>query len=77
MMSEVTEIDWSSILEGLPAFLIIAGIPMTYSISAGIGLGFLGYIITAIATGNVKKIKPLMWVAAIAFAIYFWIAFAG
>ena len=71
MMSEALDIDWSNMLDGLPAFLIVAGIPMTYSISSGIGLGFLGYIVVAIATGNAKKIKPLMWVAAVAFLIYF------
>ena len=71
MMSEALDIDWSNMLDGLPAFLIVAGIPMTYSISSGIGLGFLGYIVVAIATGNAKKIKPLMWVPAVAFLIYF------
>ncbi len=41
MMSEVTEIDWFDILEGFPTFMIIIGIPFTYSISNGIGLGFV------------------------------------
>ncbi len=71
MMSEVTEIDWSDIVEGFPAFLIIVGIPFTYSISNGIGLGFIGYIVVALATGNLKKIRPLMWVAGAAFLAYF------
>lgn len=71
MMSEALDIDWSDMLQGLPAFLIVAGIPMTYSISSGIGLGFLGYVVVALATGNARKIKPLMWVAALAFLVYF------
>ena len=71
MISEVTEINWSDLLEGLPSFLTVAGIPMTYSMSSGIGLGFIGYVVVAVATGNIKKVKPLMWVAAIAFVIYF------
>lgn len=74
MMSEAVEIDWSNLLDGLPGFLIVAGIPMTYSISAGIGFGFIAYIVVALVTGNAKRIKPLMWVAAIAFVIYFLIA---
>ena len=74
MMSEVTAIDWSDLLEGIPAFLSIAGIPLTYSMSSGIGLGFIAYIVVAIATGKVRQIKPLMWVAAIAFAVYFLVA---
>ena len=71
MMSEVTEIDWSDLLEGLPAFLIVAGVPLTYSISNGIGFGFIAYVVVAAVTGQLKKVKPLMWVAAFAFLIYF------
>ena len=71
MMSEVAEIDWSDLLEGLPAFLIVAGIPFTYSISNGIGFGFIAYVLVAAVTGQLKKVKPLMWVAALAFVVYF------
>ena len=71
MMSEVTEIDWFDILEGFPTFMIIIGIPFTYSISNGIGLGFIAYVIVASVTGNIKKVRPLMWVAAAAFLAYF------
>ncbi|MBS5341300.1 MAG: NCS2 family permease [Actinomyces sp. oral taxon 181] len=74
MMSEVTEIDWNDLLEGFPAFMVIAGIPMTYSISDGIGFGFIFYVVVALVTGNVKKVKPLMWVATVAFVAYFIIA---
>lgn len=71
MMSEVTEIDWSKISEGFPAFMIVAGVPFTYSISSGIGLGFIAYVVVALFEGRVKDIKPLMWVAAFAFLVYF------
>ena len=71
MMSEVTEIDWSDVLDGFPTFMIIAGIPFTYSISNGIGLGFLTYVVVAAVTGRIKQIRPLMWVAAVAFLAYF------
>lgn len=71
MMSEVTEIDWFDVLDGFPTFMIIAGIPFTYSISNGIGLGFITYVVVAIVTGRVKQIRPLMWVAAAAFLAYF------
>lgn len=71
MMGEAAEINWSDLLEGFPAFLIIAGVPFTYSISNGIGFGFLAYVVVALVTGQIKKVKPLMWVAAIAFLVYF------
>ena len=74
MMSEVAEIDWSDLLEGLPAFMIVAGVPFTYSISNGIGFGFIAYVIVAVVTGQIKKVKPLMWVAVLAFLAYFIIA---
>lgn len=71
MMSDVVDIDWTDVLQGFPTFMIIAGIPFTYSISNGIGLGFITYVIVAIVTGKVKEIRPLMWVAALAFLLYF------
>ena len=71
MMSDVVDIDWSDPLEAFPAFMIIAGIPFTYSISNGIGLGFITYVIVSVVTGNIKKVRPLMWVAALAFLVYF------
>lgn len=74
MMGEVREIDWSDLLEGFPAFMIAACVPFTYSISDGIGFGFIAYVIVAAVTGQIKKVKPLMWVAAIAFLVYFLLA---
>ncbi|MGI6755500.1 MAG: NCS2 family permease [Atopobiaceae bacterium] len=71
MMGDVVDIDWTDLLEGFSSFMIIAGIPMTYSISNGIGLGFISYILIALVTGQAKKVKPLMWVAGIAFLVYF------
>ena len=74
MMSEASEIDWSDVSQGFPAFMIIAGVPFTYSISAGIGLGFIAYVIVALFKGEASKIKPLMWIAALAFLVYFFVA---
>ena len=71
MMTDVVDIDWTDLLEGLPAFLIIAGVPFTYSISNGIGFGFIAYVLVAAVTGKLKKVKPLMWVAFLAFIVYF------
>lgn len=71
MMGDVVDIDWTKITDAFPAFLIIAGIPMTYSISNGIGFGFIAYVLINLATGKAKNIKPLMWVATIAFVVYF------
>lgn len=71
MLSDVGEIDWKSIEHALPAFFIIIGIPMTYSITNGIGMGFIAYCVIMIVQGRIRDIKPLMWVAAIAFLVMF------
>lgn len=71
MMGDVVDIDWGKITDAFPAFLIVAGIPLTYSISDGIGFGFIAYVLINLVTGKGKEIKPLMWVATIAFVIYF------
>ena len=54
--------------------MIVAGVPFTYSSSAGIGLGFIAYVIVALFKGEASKIKPLMWIAALAFLVYFFVA---
>ncbi len=71
MLSDVAEIDWSKIENAFPAAITIIGIPLTYSITNGIGFGFISYVIIMVALGKIKDIKPLMWVAAIAFALMF------
>lgn len=71
MMTDVGLIDWTSIESAFPAFITIAGIPMTYSITDGIGFGFISFVILMICKGRIAEIKPLMWVAALAFLVMF------
>ena len=52
----------------------MAGISFTYSISAGIGMGFIAYVVIALFKGEAARVKPLMWVAAAAFLVYFLVA---
>lgn len=71
MMTEIGEIDWSDISAAFPAFLTIIGIPMTYSIANGIGLGFISYCVIKTVQGRTRDVKPLMWFAALAFLASF------
>lgn len=71
MMTSIRDIDWGRIELGFPAFMIVVGIPFTYSIADGIGLGFLSYVVIMVFTGRVREVKPLMWGAAVAFLIMF------
>lgn len=71
MLCDVTDIDWHHIENAFPAFITIVGIPMTYSITNGIGFGFISYCFIMVALGRAKEVKPLMWVAALAFLVMF------
>jgi AGZA family xanthine/uracil permease-like MFS transporter len=61
MIRLVAEVDWSRPEAGIPAFLVIAGVPLTFSISAGIGFGILGYVAVMATTGKARQVHPLMW----------------
>ena len=54
-------IEWGRPEDALPAFLIIAGIPLTFSIAAGIGLGVIGYAVVMTALGRAREVHPLLW----------------
>ncbi len=71
MMTQVTDIDWKTPQIALPAFITIIMMPFSYSITNGIGAGFVSYLIIQLACGRIKQIHPLMWVASVLFIIYF------
>jgi AGZA family xanthine/uracil permease-like MFS transporter len=71
MMTQIRHIDFTNLEIGIPAFLIIALMPFTYSITIGIGAGFVAWVVIKIFTGKARDINWLMWVIAIAFAVYF------
>ncbi|MBA3529009.1 MAG: NCS2 family permease, partial [Propionibacteriaceae bacterium] len=71
MMSQVVKVDWDDIEEGLPAFLTMALMPFTFSITIGIGAGFIMYVVLKLARGKSRQVHPLMYVVSIAFLIYF------
>lgn len=71
MMMNVADIDWKDLHFAIPCFLTIAMMPFAYSVTAGIGFGFIAYIIVAITAGKIREIKPLMWIVSILFVIYF------
>jgi adenine/guanine/hypoxanthine permease len=71
MIQLVAEIDWRTPENALPAFLIIIGVPLTFSIAAGIGLGVIGYAVVMIARGKVREVHPVMWLMVLLFGLYF------
>jgi AGZA family xanthine/uracil permease-like MFS transporter len=71
MMSQVVEIDWSDPEVAIPGFLTIVLMPFTYSITTGIGAGFIAYAIIKVIRGKAKDVHPLLYGVAVAFLIYF------
>lgn len=67
MMTVIKEIDWNDITEGFPAFLAILTIPLTFSISKGIGYSFISFVTIKISTRRSKEIHPLMYLIALLF----------
>jgi AGZA family xanthine/uracil permease-like MFS transporter len=71
MMTQIRHIDFTDYSIGIPAFLTIVLMPFTYSITNGIGAGFVTWVVIKLATGKAKDISWLMWVISIAFLLYF------
>lgn len=71
MMESITKIDFSDFSESLPAFICIITMPLTYSISNGILIGMVTYVILNMICGNFRKITPVMYVLAVLFILKF------
>lgn len=69
MMSPIKEIDLDDYTESVPAFICIIIIPMAYSISDGIVLGLISYVLTNLLCGKFKKISITMYILAVLFTL--------
>jgi adenine/guanine/hypoxanthine permease len=71
MMQQVKNIEWDDVEIAIPAFLTIVLMPFTYSISVGIGAGFIAYVLIKLVRGKAAQLHPLMWIVSVLFVIYF------
>jgi AGZA family xanthine/uracil permease-like MFS transporter len=71
MMKPMADIAWQEPTEFIPAVITLLMIPLTYSISNGIGLGVICYLILNSAAGKWKNIHPALWVLGLVFLVYF------
>ncbi|MFF7870091.1 NCS2 family permease [Streptomyces qaidamensis] len=71
MMTQVKHIDWDRYDIAIPAFLTIAVMPFTYSITNGIGAGFLAYVVIKTVLGKAKEVHWLLWGTSALFLVYF------
>ena len=67
----IKDINFGDVEEGLPALLGITLMPLTYSITVGIGAAFVSWVLIKVVRGKMADVHPLMWVVAIAFLVYF------
>lgn len=71
MLSAFKEIAWDELTEAIPAFFAGVFMALAYSISYGIGIGFIFYTLTKVVTGKIKEVHPILWVSTGLFIINF------
>lgn len=67
MITAVTQIDFNDLTEAIPAYLCLLAMPLMYSISEGIAVGVISYVVINMVCGKAKKITPLMYILAVLF----------
>ena len=67
MVSSVVKIDFDDLAEAIPAYLCMIAMPLAYSISEGIAIGVISYVIIHVCCGKAKKVTPLMYILAVLF----------
>ena len=69
MLTSITKIDFKDYTEAIPAFICIMAMPFMYSISEGIAMGVITYVVVKAASGKGKTVTPLMYVLAVLFIL--------
>ncbi len=67
MITAVAQIDFDDLTEAIPAYLCLLAMPLLYSISEGIAVGVISYVVINAVCGKAKKITPLMYILAVLF----------
>jgi adenine/guanine/hypoxanthine permease len=71
LMRQVADIDWGDPDIAIPAFLTIVLMPFTFSITNGIGAGFIAYVAIKAFRGRWREASPVLWIIAVLFLVYF------
>ncbi len=77
MASNLAKVNWDKLEIAIPAFLIVVGMPLTYSIADGLALGVIAYPITMIAAKRGKEVPALMYALFFVFLVFFWVLSRG
>ncbi|MBC6341933.1 NCS2 family permease [Lactobacillus kimbladii] len=73
MAQNTAHIQWDKMEIAVPAFLILIGMPLTYSISDGLALGLITYPICMVAAKRIKEVTPMMWILFFVFIVFLWV----
>ena len=73
MLRNVSQIDWEDITESIPAFLTMLMMPLSFSITDGIGFGFISFAFLKLVTGRRKEVHPIIYY----FALFFIACYIG
>jgi AGZA family xanthine/uracil permease-like MFS transporter len=71
MLGNVRELAWDDPTELLPSFLVLVGIPLSYSIADGLALGFVAYPLLKLLGGRVREVGWISWLLAAVLLGYF------
>ncbi len=71
MFTGITELkfDDDKLTETIPAYLAILAMPLFYSISEGIAMGIISFVVLNVVCGKAKKVTPLMYILALLFVL--------
>ena len=71
MLTQIRRINWDDYDIAIPAFLTMVIMPFTYSITNGMGAGFVSYVVIKAVRGRAREVHPLLWLVAALFVIYY------
>ncbi|MGH2457097.1 MAG: NCS2 family permease, partial [Candidatus Limnocylindria bacterium] len=71
MATLIKDIDFTDVEEGFPALFGVILMPLTFSITVGIGAAFIAHVVIKTVVGKAGQVHLLMWLVAVAFAVYF------
>jgi len=71
MVESLGKIDWDDLNIAIPCFFTVALMPLSYSISNGIAIGFIFYVISKVVRGQAKEVHPIMYITSVLFLVNF------
>lgn len=77
LANSVREIDWADYTIAIPAFVTMVMMPFTYSITNGIGMGFITFVVLRLAAGRGREVPVAMYVVSAVFGFYYLMPAAG